>query len=134
MVVFGSQAVPAMEILSSGMMTPETISPSMGSYPSGYLVPDATRQSTDPSQAVIWAVPAGGGNPTPFVQNLNVVPVGGLFLPNSTYWGDNAGKYLTVGYVQNSDGSYTGAINTYTATGAYSILWSAAGCGSKIAL
>jgi hypothetical protein len=127
MVAFGSQAVPAMEIFSSGMLTPETISASIGGYPGAYLIPDATRQSTDPTQGAIWAVPADGNNPTKFATNLNVLPIGGLFLPNSTYWGTAAGEYLTVGYVQNSDGSYTGAIDTYSTSGAYSVLWSSVG-------
>ena len=58
---------------------------------------------------------------------LNVLPTGGLFLPTGSYWGANAGKYLTVGYVSLGSGTYLGAINTYNADGTYQTLWSSTG-------
>jgi hypothetical protein len=128
------QPVSALEIFSSGMQTPETISSVpqgtySGAYDGKYFVPDPGRTSGDPSVSKIWVVGSSGGSPTAFAptsQTFNATTVGGLFLPNNSYWGANAGKYLTVGW--NVSGSvYTSGINVYNANGTYTTLWSDTG-------
>jgi len=126
------QPVSALQFFSGEMQTPETISPVPpgtygGAYDGKYFVPDPGRISGNPSGSTIWVVGSSGGSPTKFAptptQAFNASTLGGLFLPNDSYWGTNAGKYLTVGW--NVSGSvYTSGINVYNADGTYTTLWS----------
>jgi len=116
-----------LQLFSTGMQTPETISPGQGAYSAGYYVPDPGRSPGDLTQANIWAVPAGGGAPTAFGGSLSAHPVGGLFLPDGPYWGANAGKLLVVGYIKEPSGNYLGRIHIYEPDGTPSLLWGAPG-------
>jgi hypothetical protein len=128
------QPVSALELFSSGMQTPETISPVPtgtygGVYDGKYFVPDPGRISGDPSVSTIWVVSSGASSVfAPTTQAFNTSTVGGLFLPDVGYWGSNAGKYLTVGWSTSVDSSgnnvYTSGINIYNTNGTYSTLWS----------
>lgn len=89
---------PALTIFSAGMLTPETISQVPAGFDNlagAYLVPDATRNSPDPSLHTVWVVPAGGGAPTVFTSGHTDSFLAGLFLPAN--WGEHAGMYLVVG-------------------------------------
>lgn len=132
-----SPAAFAFELFSSGMLTPETISPTPegaygGAFNNTYFIPDPGRVSADPFGSTIWAVPMSGGAPSVFVSGattpLSVSTVGGLFLPDTPYWGSHAGKYITVGYKWDPElRRSVGEINVWEADGSYTVLYRAPG-------
>lgn len=123
----------ALELVAAGMLTPETISrPAAGSaYLDQYYIPDPGRTSGDFTQANVWAVPLGGGVPTAFATGLTFQPTGGLFLPDGPYWGANAGKYLTVGFVP-APGTVTGQLHIYEPDGSWTLFWESQGLMPKV--
>jgi hypothetical protein len=122
----------ALELFSSGMLTPETISPvPAGVYNnifSGYFVPDPGRV-TGSTDSKVWIVPLNGGTPTRFAPTtipMNASTVGGLFLPSGSYWGSYGGKYLTVGWETVNTVNH-GRVNIYNEDGTYTTVWEAVG-------
>lgn len=129
----------AFQLFSSGMQTPEIISPvPAGSYggvhDGNYFVPDPGRTSGS-TESIIWKVPVSGGTPSKFVtyetQTMNASTVGGLFLPTGPYWGANAGKYLTVGWQAVGTDRF-GRVNVYEGNGTYTTVWEAIGHLPKV--
>jgi hypothetical protein len=125
-VVFGSQQVPAIDLLASGMATPETISPANGAYgglfSDSYFVPDPGRTSGVPTDLTnVWTVNKTTGALTLFSHPTNTTTVGGLFLPGG--WGDYSNKFMTVGFTNFGtppDTFYrSGYFNVYNADGTY---------------
>ena len=98
---FASQNAPAIELFSSGMATPETISPAPssaygGQYSNYYFIPDPGRTSGAPSDLTnVWKVNKTTGAASIFSHPTNTTTVGGLFLPSG--WGDYSNKFMTVG-------------------------------------
>ena len=129
----GPRMAAAVTVFSSGMVTPETISPApaaFGSFGGSYFVPDFNGLSSDTANQKIWIVPQAGGGPTVFTTNLNSVLLGGLFLP-TTGWGALSGDYLTTGRDVKFSGPTSPYINgetyTYSASGTASPFFSLAG-------
>jgi hypothetical protein len=109
---------------STGMLTPETISPANsaygGRYDNYYFVPDPGRVSGNPAQTNIWLVPKTGGSPlifSPTSGSLNSTTVGGTFLPSG--WGTSSNKFMTVGWTGSSPNRIA-YFNVYEADGSYS--------------
>ena len=124
-VAFGSQNLPAMDLLASGMATPETISPANGAYGGAfsnyYFVPDPGRTSGVPTDLTnVWKVDKTSGATTLFSHPTNNTTLGGLFLPSG--WGDYSNKFMTVGFTNFGTApniSRSGYFNVYNADGSY---------------
>jgi hypothetical protein len=130
----------AITILASGMATPETISPVPtgaygGAFDGKYFVPDPGRVSGVSTNSVVWVVDSVTGAKSTFApktQQMNASTVGGLFLPNDSYWGENAGKFLTVGWDGlANDPNHVSRINVFKADGTYTELASWTGGAPK---
>jgi hypothetical protein len=121
LLVFVSQNVFAIELLASGMSTPETISPANnaygGQYSNYYFIPDPGRTSGFPSDLTnVWKVNKTTGAASVFSHPTNTTTVGGLFLPGG--WGDYSNKFMTVGW-QNFGAYNSGFFNVYNVDGTY---------------
>lgn len=107
LVLLGSRAAPAVEIISSGYVVPETISlapADFGTYGGSYFIPDfGTRQ--------IMVMPAAFGAPSVF-QTATQTTNGGRFLPAG--FGTAGGKFIVVG---RDPTTAIGQITAYDASG-----------------
>ncbi len=120
---FGQGKAAALTNFSTGMLTPETISPANGAYGGAYddyyFVPDPGRVSGNPAQTKVWLVPKASGNPlvfSPTSGTLNTTTVGGVFLPSG--WNSYSNKFMTVGWA-GSGNTRTAYFNVYEADGSY---------------
>ena len=62
------------EIFATGMVVPEDIAPSQGSYPPGFFVPDAIADA-------VFNVSSDGGSVVTFTTGLSA-PIGAVFAPD----------------------------------------------------
>jgi hypothetical protein len=118
--------VSAIELLASGMSTPETISPAKGAYEGSYdgyyFVPDPGRTSGVPTDLTnVWKVNKATGVVSLFSHPTNTTTTGGLFLPDG--WGDYSYKFMTVGWknfgTSGVDNYSSGFFNVYNSDGSY---------------
>jgi hypothetical protein len=121
----GTAGAGPVDVISSSPLyvTPETVSQApagFGAFGGDYFIPDFNGALPNGS---IWVVPPGGGAPVSFSTVPDGSARGGLFLPD-TGWGDDSGKFVTVGptYVPGTT-TETGVsqVFTYGPTGTASL-------------
>jgi hypothetical protein len=114
-----SQSTPAspIEVFSTGMIQPETLSPAPDNFAGhggDYFVPDFGGSVSANSK--IWIVPKTGGAPTQFAATPDAFYRGGTFLPSN--WGTMAGDFVATGL--SSDGT-TGRVDIFAGNGTRTI-------------
>jgi hypothetical protein len=116
-VILCRSTASAIEVFSTGMVQPETISQAPDNFAGhggDYFVPDFG--GAIPANSKIWIVPQAGGAPTQFVATPDAFYRGGTFLPSS--WGTMAGDFAATGL--SSDGT-TGRVDIFAGTGTRTI-------------
>ena len=115
--VFSQSSASAIEVFSTGMIQPETLSPAPDAFAGhggDYFVPDFG--GSVPANSKIWIVPKTGGAPTQFVATPDAFYRGGTFLPSN--WGTMAGDFVATGF--SSDGT-TGRADIFVGNGTRTI-------------
>ena len=121
-VLLNQSSASPIEIFSTGMVQPETITPAPDNFAGhggDYFVPDFGGSVS--SNSKIWIVPQAGGAPTQFVATPDAFYRGGTFLPSN--WGTMAGDFAATGL--STDGT-TGRVDIFAGDGTRTIFKSVA--------
>jgi hypothetical protein len=118
----GLHSTPLVTVFATGFVLPESISlapASFGLAPGTLVVTDAGNLASSTPNSMLYAVPAGGGTPTPIGGGFsnNGGSFGGMFAPAG--FGSLAGNYLAFGWTGSPAGAYSLSSSSGTLTPFY---------------